>query len=333
MDGIWHWREMCDSPYSYGLTKNDVLLCPELQRSRGDDNDPFSHHTGDEWLAANPVEIPGLQEVLKSCRVSATSAGIAKQSQSPLSTLPSELLDCIFALLDVRGLSAVAGTCRGLRDHAQLPFRQHVNMDLSWLWEISEGRQYPTSPDWPVTWDPCNPPGLVAPQFPPGLESEETEVALWEQITADDPDMRAVGNAVRLVNSVRRETLLNPYRAQKEWSLREWHGFRASVADWIRNSSSNDRQRTESVDWIRLWHSLTPDKTSLLGIRNRARIWKDCVRILDYNTRLRVEGKWEAKQEVVREILSYNREEWWQLVRAMMDESGHSGFMRRRTWE
>lgn len=318
LDGIWRWREMCALPRSYGL---DAGFSPYpksedfseiLGIGRIDLGYPFVHQAGNEWLAANPVEIPELEKVLGECLDYSTPGTVAQQSQSHLFVLPAELIDQVFALLDVPDLFAMAGSCRTLRYHAQPFFRRRVlNKDLSWLWEISGGRQYPASPDRPVNWDPCNTPGL-APTPPLELGAEETEAKIWAQIIADDPEMSAIGDTVRSFNAQRRETISNLYRAQSEESLRDWQEFRMNVADWIRLLPLEGNHSTRIVDWVRLWHTFVPHRTSFPGIRNRARIWKDCERILDLNAKFREHDSWGSMQEITHAVLGDVRDNWWE---------------------
>jgi hypothetical protein len=318
LDGIWHWREMCALPRNYGLdadfspypkSKDDSDFCG----IRKEDEDDFFHHqAGKEWMAANPVEIPELEKVLGECLDHSTPKTVARQSQSHLFVLPAELIDHVFALLDVPDLLAMAGSCRTLRYHAQPFFRRRVlNKDCSWLWEISEGGQYPASPDRPVNWDPCNTPGLT-PTPPLELGTEETEAKVWAQIVADDPEMSAISDTVRLFNSQRRETISSLYRAQSEESLRDWQDFRVNVADWIRLLPPKVNCSIRNVDWVRLWLTFLPHKTAFPGIRNRARIWEDCERILDLNARFREHDFWDSMQEVTHTVLGDIRNTWWE---------------------
>lgn len=219
LDGIWHWREMCALPLNYGL---DADFSPYAKSEgssdfrgigKGDMYGPFYHQAGNEWMVANPVEIPELEKVLGECLDHSTPETVARQSQSHLFVLPAELIDQVFALLDVPDLVTMAGSCRTLRYHAQPFFRRRVlNKDCSWLWEISEGGQYPASPDRPVNWDPCNTSEL-APTPPLELGTEETEAKVWAQIITDGPEMSAISDTVRSSNSQRRQTISSLYRA------------------------------------------------------------------------------------------------------------------------
>ena len=331
LHGIWLWRELCDSPSRFGLA--DEIHSPYPGIGKTDEIEPFLHHAGDEWMVANPVEIPGIAEVLKNCLIKDTAENIVQQTQSPLSALPIELLDNIFLFLDDPGVNAVAATCRTFRCLSQPLYRRRVIRDMSWLWEVLEGRPYPASPDWPVTWDPCNPPGLVPPELPLGLETRETETDIWTQITADDPDMSDVGRAVQLVNFIRREAILGSYRAKLEWSLHEWQDFRKGVEGWICSLPPDGHQHTETVNWVHLWYSFAPEKTSLSGIRNRARIWKECEGVISLMCRLRDSGELDKFKELDREILEDASNPWWEESALAIQNLLHVGFLRKREWE
>lgn len=333
LDAIWHWREMQHDPYAYGLTVDETLPGAEILRGRKLENDPWCHHPGDEWLAANPVEVPGLSDTLANCSVTPKIDSKLQSASAYLFALPAELVDHVLSFLGQRDLIAAAGTCHLLRFHAQPLFKAYTIQDLSWFWELFEGEAYPTSPDWPATWDPCNPPGLDVPELPLGLATAEEEKEICNQVIEDHPELIGVGNAVRTLNFLRREIILNPYRTKIEWSLREWDTFRADVTDWIRRPASSSHSDEGTLDWIRLWHSLHPSTTLYPGIRNRARIWKDCNRILDHRSRMREQGIWEAKQKIVQEVISYNRMEWWEREKEAMQDVSHTGFLRKQGWE
>jgi hypothetical protein len=86
LNGIWHWREACTIPQDYGLElgfspypkSEEDMDFPGIGKL--DDTQPFLHHPGDEWMAANPVEIPGLPIILKSCLVFNAAGTVSQQS-------------------------------------------------------------------------------------------------------------------------------------------------------------------------------------------------------------------------------------------------------------
>lgn len=328
LDAIWHWREMQSCPESYNLSEDDVLPCPEVARARQGAG-LWCHQPGDEWLAANPVETPESYTSAASCFVSVDLEYTTQLSPACLLGLPAELIDHILSFLEEEELCQVAASCRRLRCHTQSFFKALAIEHLGWLWEIFEAEQYPTSPDWPATWDPCNPPGFAAPDLPYDLPSEEQEEALWTQIVEDDPDMESVGNAAKAFNRSRREAILGPHRARTEQSIGEWREFRERVANWIcRLPLDKDRVVARGLDWARLWRLFHPNTTQIPGIRNRARIWTDCQRIVDYMVRLRNQGAMDAKNQVVRELISDNEDQWWHHALQTIHDPHHNGFLR-----
>ncbi|EUC27423.1 hypothetical protein COCCADRAFT_111743 [Bipolaris zeicola 26-R-13] len=328
---IWLWRELCGNPARFEFA--DELSSPYPGIGRANEIDPFLHHVDNEWMVANPVEIPGLAEALKDCLISGTSGAVVQKIQSPLLELPAELLDNIFVFLNDLSVDAIAATCRTFRRHAQPLYRRRVTRDMSWLWEVLEGRPYPASPDWPVTWDPCNPPGLVPPELPLELKARKEEAEIWAQIIADDPNMSDVGSAAQLVNFIRREAILGSYRAKLDCSLHEWQNFRTEAEGWICSLPPNGHQHTEDIDWVHLWHSFTSEKTLLPGIRNRVRIWRECERIASFIYRLRDSKKWGKSKELDREIMDDVNNPWWEEAFGAMQDMLHVGFLRKREWE
>ncbi|EMD62245.1 hypothetical protein COCSADRAFT_94946, partial [Bipolaris sorokiniana ND90Pr] len=326
LHGIWLWRELCENLSRFEFA--DEVKLPYPGTGKTNEVDPFLHHAGDERMVANPVEIPGLVDMLKDRLINSTSGTIIKRTQSPLFALPVELLNKIFVLLDDPGVNAIAVTCRTFRYRAQPLYRHRVIRDMSWLWKVLEGRPYPVSPDWPVTWDPCNPPGLVPPELPLGLETQKIETEIWAQITADDPNMSDVGRAVQLVNFIRREAILCSYRARLERSLREWQDIRTEVEGWICSLPPN-----EDVGWVHLWYSFAPEKTSLSGIRNRVRIWKECERVISFICRLRDSRQLDKSKELDREIMEDANNPWWEQSALVMQDIFHGRFLRKREWE
>ncbi|KAJ3529017.1 hypothetical protein NM208_g9949 [Fusarium decemcellulare] len=283
LDGIWYWREIETRPDSYGMGEARVpLRRPEVERARKRWDYPWDHLAGDEWLVANPVEIPGIYKVLESC-MNRANKGQAQLQNARLLALPTEILHHIMSFLNLPDIDTIAKTCRRLYEDAQPVFKAYVFSNMYWLWEIREGSEYPTSPDRPATWDPLCPPGLLPPSLPVGLESKEAEDRLWAEIIAEYPEMEGAGNAVKALNCLRRDEIFGPYRARQESSLHEWHTFRAGVEAWIRLTQGRavHSHSIEGANWRRIWWLFNPATTPLPGVRNRARIWHDCEHIMD----------------------------------------------------
>lgn len=315
LDGLFHWRKMQSSlPETYNLGGLSLRRQPEVVRGREHVDDPWHHHSGDEWLIANPVEIKGIQDALASCTSCLIGEDLVCSPQSWFAALPAEIVISIFALLDVSDLSAVALTCRKLYKMSQPCFKVHVTKNMSWLWELFEDDGYPASPAWPVTWDPLCPPGLTPPLLPIGLESKEDEDERWAQIIADDADMEKLGNAVRALNDSRREEVFGPYRAKQEASVSEWRDFRAGVEAWIHRlpGLAYVNRDVQSLDWLRIWQTFEPGSTRFHGVRNRARIWGDCEHIIEALHKLQEAGDLDAERTVLSTKLSSS--EYWSEV-------------------
>ncbi|KAK6827250.1 hypothetical protein PG987_010591 [Apiospora arundinis] len=281
LDGLWHWREMRSDPDSHAVGYRIPPRRPEIERARECWNYPWRHLPGDEWLAANPVEIPDFLRAVETC-INRTDGYHALLPDTGLLALPAEIIHYTLSFLDLTDVDVLAKTCRTLYEHAQPIFKAHMSRNMNWLWEVFEGSEYPASPDWPATWDPLCPPGLVPPTLPVGLESEEAEGARWATIIAEEPEMEGAASAAKALNRVRRDEIFGPYRAKQESSLHEWQRFRAGVEAWTRHSPRDGpTPAQENRDWRRMWRLCSPMTTPLPGLRNRARIWEDCNRVMD----------------------------------------------------
>lgn len=307
---------MQSCPELYGFRELSPLRRPEVERGREHIDHPWHNLPGDEWLVANPVEVEGVCEALATCMPCYIGEDDICLPRSQLLELPAEIMDQILSFLDASDVSTVANTCRRLYNRSQSYFKAYITRNMSWLWELLENDQYPPSPDWPATWDPLCPPGLTPPSLPVGLESKEDEDDRWTQIILDDPEMEEVGNATRALNDLRREEIFRPYRARQEASLREWQDFRAGVEAWIRHlpDAAKAGHDVGSLDWIRIWRVFNPAVTRFQGVRNRARIWGDCERILDDLKKAHEEGELDAEREALSTKLSSS--EYWNEVHA-----------------
>lgn len=284
LDGIWHWREIETQLHA------DQKPFPnrvEISKAREHWDLPWRHDTGDEWLAANPVEVPGMNKILKSCLDVTLCQRATQREASVIGLLPKELLDQIFDLLSPTDINSVANTCYKMYQLTQSRFRDIVRKDMTWLWETLEGTEYPESPDRPVAWDPLCPLGIPPPTLPVGLEKEEAEEELWAEIIAEYPEMVEVANAVKMANAKRRDEILAPYEEKLESLSQTWRDFRAGVETWICSSQNH----TDEVDWGRTWRLFDPKTTLLPGVRNRARIWEDCQQIMDHVASARESGQ------------------------------------------
>ncbi|KAH7244490.1 uncharacterized protein BKA55DRAFT_618690 [Fusarium redolens] len=282
LNGLWHWREMRNMPALYGLEnripepKRKQIHSPELHRAREQWDYPWLHIPGDEWVVANPVEVPGISLVLESC-VKDLYIKEYTQQKTGILTLPAEIVQHTLSFLDVFDVDSAAKTCRAMFKLTQSTFRECVLRDMPWLWEVLENNEYPASRDCLPTWDPLCPLSIPPPPLPVGLETEEEEESRWTQILFEDPEMDEVHNTTKTVNRQRRQDIIVPYHEKLKALLEDWRSFRGSVESWI---LGKNEQR--DMNWRRVWFLFNPATSRLPGIRNRARIWEDCESILDF---------------------------------------------------
>ncbi|KAJ4138515.1 hypothetical protein NW768_002350 [Fusarium equiseti] len=312
LDGLWHWREIEDNPTSYNMDLSEIpTLRSEVTGAREEWYYPWHHFPGDEWLVANPVEIPGIGNAFELCLNLTVGEGSA-QAHAKLLNLPPEMMDLILESLRPRELNAVAKTCRAMYHLTQPKFRARVLEKMVWLWEISEGNQYPESPFEPVAWDPICPLGIPPPTLPVGLEDEASETRCWEEIIAEFPEMKEVGEAVRAINTLRRNEIEVPYQEKLAALSRAWHGFRTGVGNWISDSGTSGSK----VDWRRTYAIFNPRTTKIPGIRNRKRIWDRCEKILDCVRRVHELGQIENKAGELAAKLAHPHHPGWYTTEA-----------------
>ncbi|KAF5987672.1 hypothetical protein FCOIX_885 [Fusarium coicis] len=301
---LWHWREMRNMPAAYGVedriperTRKQIHL-PQLERARQQWDWPWCHIPGDEWLVANPVEIPGISRVLEWCMDDLDIKEYTEQT-TRLLALPTETIQHTLSFLDITDLDSAARTCRAMFRLAQPIFRKDVVRDMPWLWEVIENKEYPASRDCLPTWDPLCPLGVSPPTLPVGLESEEEEEDRWVPIILEDPEMQPVYKATKTVNDYRREEIIAPYRENLKTLQKDWHSFRSNVEAWMHGKSEQ-----RDINWRRVWLLFNPATSPLPGIRNRARIWEDCESIIHYVALAREEGTVDKRHKELKVKIS-----------------------------
>ncbi|KAF5571497.1 hypothetical protein FPANT_13535 [Fusarium pseudoanthophilum] len=304
LNGLWHWREIRNMPASYGVDDRiperirKQIHLPQLERARQQWDWPWCHIPGDEWLVANPVEIPGIPRVLESCMKDLSIKGYTKQTTSLLA-LPAETIQHTLSFLDKTDLDNAAKTCRAMFKLAQPIFRISVMRDMPWLWEVLESNEYPASRDCLPTWDPLCPLGVPPPTLPIGLESEEDEEDRWALILHEDPEMEEICNVTKAINRQRREEIIAPYREKLKALQKDWHSFRSNVEAWM-----HGKGEWHDMNWRRVWLLFNPATSPLPGIRNRARIWKECESLMHFVALAREEGSVDERHKELKAKIS-----------------------------
>ncbi|KAF4972009.1 hypothetical protein FSARC_1339 [Fusarium sarcochroum] len=210
----------------------------------------WQHNMGDEFLAANPCFIPGLQDILDAVQDGSNfdkgptidlGVSAAKYNGDMFSRLPQELKLNILLDLDTWDIANLRLASRSFRQLPRLLFYYLALRELPWLYEA---------------WT-------------------SLPLSFWATTTASEQKtlQRALKDAQSALafndsDEVKKEC----QRKVKE--LKEKISARPTTPVTLL-----DRHKT---DWYRLRIELTQKWAAMPGLRNRRRIWEDCQTIMNY---------------------------------------------------
>lgn len=117
-------------------------------------NQWWTHRPGDEFLAANPLHIPGLSVLLESAKrengtFDARESPFGKRSTTSQITgnlfarLPEELRDIIVAPLDSKDIASLRLASRSFRHLQYTLWHDLMKKEMPWIWEAWSDRPYP----------------------------------------------------------------------------------------------------------------------------------------------------------------------------------------------
>ncbi|KAH7007386.1 hypothetical protein EDB80DRAFT_457265 [Ilyonectria destructans] len=265
-DGLVNlWKHYCES---IDTGENFCERDQDVGKAFGKE---WTHYTEDEYLAANPIFIPGFREMCETTissdegfNVQQSAFKPRRRSQEPSSSndpflsLPSRLIPKIASYLTNDEISALR-----LSSHAfeQLPislWHQLLVDEFPFIYEAWCDNARPNS--WVF-------PG-AAYVMPTGLEEEDSEQQHNREVD-----------------------IIRPYG---QTALPEWNVYQLAHALFRESSVYNDgiRHRAtmpweprglpyDRTNWHKLFRDVTSNWKELKGLRNRARIWNDCVKIVD----------------------------------------------------
>jgi hypothetical protein len=258
---------------------------PDLENCRGQ----WWPHTPDlEYLAANPVHIPGLPTILQSVRIT-SSHGLGEQvgafditekdlryrnspESDPFSDLPSELRWAILDLLDPLSIASLRLTSRAFRQLPQWVFYRLLRREFPSLWEISQSSDGDPSP---YFWN-----ALKAREIEDYIDNPEGPTAAQKEFFEN----------IELYRRVILQDMPELYNAwvKAEPSYREY----ANQPPWPPAVTGYLKLERGAADWYRLYCRLVKElkKGELKGLKNRERIWKDVTFIMDKIVKCRDEG-------------------------------------------
>ena len=266
--GLISWRNI-----SFGSSsKVPFSMDPNVQRANRTN---WQHHSGSEYLAANPIYIPGLRSVLEaaskvgesfSLRNSAFQSLPPRKAQERRNTededsflrFPQEIREHI---VDYLSSSEIAALRLGSRAFHHLPIAlwyKLLRREMPWLWEVHSSHipSFWTALE-VLDWkreakerekfyeDRTRRRNIIIDELPEALEA-------WEQDQPRFDGLDAKGMAEKEAQSV-------------GWVLQR-----------------------EGTNWYELYKGV--QKAALKGLRNRKRIWWDVEKVVQTISRLREEG-------------------------------------------
>lgn len=228
----------------------------------------WNHEPGDEWLAANPVLIPGLDTLLWSAAQHQIADTDRASSKDPLAKVPRELADAIVSFLDPVDVASLrlASCARYLPISDWKP---RLEIDMPWLWEV---------------WDNSKPSIWVT------ISHAELEVAVKKMEQADEDHF----NNQREYKGVIQEEMPELWEA---WINHNSWLNQVPSSDWrtyLAPQSARESPKTlpqAGTNWCRIYYEVGKNCAGLKGLQNRKRIWTDLEEILRRISNYRSTGR------------------------------------------
>ncbi len=149
--GLW-WREACGGCGFQGLNHDPVIK--DLKQKW------WLHRRGTEYLATNPVDIPGFKLMMQDVYsetptgdgafVARGSVGLLSKisvpvqrrqnEMDPFTKLPTELKNKILAKLSPKDIASLRLSSRSFRQLPKQIFKRFIVEEIPWFWEIDEIR-------------------------------------------------------------------------------------------------------------------------------------------------------------------------------------------------
>ncbi|KAF5652181.1 hypothetical protein F25303_3531 [Fusarium sp. NRRL 25303] len=216
----------------------------------------WMHHAGDEFLAANPCFIPGLQDIIDSVQNIYSPGDICSDAAPPalnytdmFSKFPQEIKLEILLQLDSWDIANLRLSSRAFRHLPQSLFYQLTLRELPWLYEA---------------WTPLPLSFFVTTTAVEQRRIGQRLAEINQKISArrqdDDASEESAAEIKRLVN---RAAKLEERRKQS---------YKTTPVRLLDRRSTN---------WTQLRGELARRWGELPGLRNRRRIWNSCQEIMD----------------------------------------------------
>lgn len=154
IDGLWLLRRtMGDYPRFAGFDeREDVTLVSEQW---------YHHVPGTEYLATNPMNVPGLTETIevipkRSVNVVFEPLVASTTAKDPFQALPPELRSMLLELLASRDVVKLRLCSKAFSQLPQTYFKHLIGQEMPWVWELNDTRtgiELKRDLDWHTTWN------------------------------------------------------------------------------------------------------------------------------------------------------------------------------------
>lgn len=237
--GLMGWR-ILESDYETDRS------FPHREAVKESHQQEWHHRRGDQWLAANPIVVPGLGRAL--CLAVSENNALSKDnpkgmsgSEDPFSRFPREIADAILDLLSPVEIAALrlADCARFLAIESW--YRQ-LREEMPWLWEVWDTTL-------PSFWATTTVSALSAER----KRNEETErqwLAARDVIQQEMPEVMETWE------------MENP---------REAESYAACGNDGLKDVMVLPKDKT---NWCRAYYEIRRNREALKGLQKRERIWK-----------------------------------------------------------
>lgn len=235
ISGLIKWR---DAEFSY----EDFHSFPRSGDVLEGQEQFWQHVPGKEYLAANPLYVPGLRTILQNA--DREESELPKKSPALLqgghhdvfASLPPEIRLLVVRFLDAGDLNNLRVASKTFTNLPNSVWRQLVREEMPWLWES-------------------------------GYDSEEAHVpSFWTTVTANE---LMLFKEERERYSARLDDDYTPTNKAVDFLL----PFPKQGPNQLKLSKGN-------TDWHAVYTQIKQNWSSLRGLRNRRRIWEDVEEII-----------------------------------------------------
>ncbi|OCK80677.1 hypothetical protein K432DRAFT_38253 [Lepidopterella palustris CBS 459.81] len=290
ISGLAHWR-LKESSYTH--TRAFPYSDPAVRRGNQQE---WRHHPGDEWLAANPICIPGLPELLASCIIpegeefstrnsafpahpvfptrsdsnshltnqSISASTITTPNPDPFLILPLELTLQILSYLPPSSIASLRLSSRAFTHLPNSFFRKLLRREMPWFYEL-----YSRTP--PSFWVTTSWQTLCS-------ERDRRRAAATSLSEMRDLHKKVIGEDMPEIweQWCTDHGLTEERVAEAERVVEVDYATKSELADW----TGWVAMPAERTDWYKLYCEVVGRWDEFPGLRNRRRIWMDCEEIL-----------------------------------------------------